>query len=153
MKFKNSLAIGIVSSVLSFLSLGTASLAADVRISGDNGGSLGAYMEKYNSLRQADAKIVIEDFCISACTFVLGLIPVENVCVSPFAQFGFHSATIGGSDTYAPSGTAMMWTTYPEHVKVRLRKLGWDGGEHPELVFIKGTDLLPLCPEYVPVDE
>ena len=40
----------------------------------------------------------------------------------------------------APRGTNLVWAQYPEHVRARLGQLT------PEMVYIKGTELLPACP-------
>lgn len=116
-------------------------------ITSDFGGSVIEYIQKYNKYRLEDRKITVMDDCMSACTFLVGRIKDENVCVSDIAQFAFHSAyvmTMMGP-MYAEEATRLMWNYYPERVKVKLRELGWDGGEHPNFVYIKGTDLYPLC--------
>lgn len=115
-----------------------------VIITSDFGGSVIEYIKKYNSLRQSGSKIMVDDVCISACTLITGLIPDANVCVSPTAVFAFHSAW-SGYGTYSSEGTRLIWQIYPEAIKEKLRALGWDGNEHPDLVYIKGTDLYRPC--------
>lgn len=116
-------------------------------VTSDFGGGVMEYIEKYNRWRLEGRKVRVEDDCMSACTFLIGRLPEANVCVSDIAQFAFHSAwvmTFAGP-MYAQEATRLMWQYYPEKVKVKLRELGWDGGEHPDFVYIKGTDLFPLC--------
>lgn len=120
---------------------------AQVVITGDYGGSIVTYIEKYNTIRQVQGRVILDDICISACTLVLGLVPLRDVCANPHAVFGFHSAWINSfaGPVYSKDGTALVWALYPENVRARLKELGWDGGEHPDLVFVKATEFVPSC--------
>lgn len=117
------------------------------RITSDFGGGIIEYIEKYNKLRQTGGKVRIDDLCMSACTLATGLLPDEDVCVSPYAIMAFHSAwvmTFGGP-AHSKQGTDLLWAIYPEKVKEKLRERGWDGGEHPEFIYFKGTDFYKAC--------
>lgn len=112
------------------------------------GGRLDEFVEKYYEWRQAGVRVRVEGFCISACTFILGIIPRDRVCVSDQAIFGFHSAWSPGPDgrpKYSAEGTNLIWNLYPKFVRDILTKLGWDGGEHPSVLYVKGTEFYPLC--------
>lgn len=119
-------------------------------ITSDYGGKIFEYIDKYNELRREHKKVRVEDYCLSACTLVTGLIPESDVCVTPFTRFGFHSAwvmTILGP-LFHKEATRIIWNVYPENLQEALKKRGWDGeGDeaHPEFIYIKGTDLYELC--------
>lgn len=119
-----------------------------VIISSDFGGGIIDYIEKYNKLRQAGTKVQIDDLCMSACTMVTGLIPAENVCVSPYAIMAFHSAWVMSfsGPQHSKEGTALLMNIYPDKVREKLLERGWNGVDpHPEFIYFKGTDFYPLC--------
>ena len=118
-------------------------------VTSDFGGSVGEYIQKYNLWRQEGRKIRVDDDCMSACTFMLGRLKADNVCVSDIAQFAFHSAyqmSFAGP-VFAKEATRLMWQYYPEPVKVKLREAGWASGEveHPDFIYIKATEFYELC--------
>lgn len=118
-----------------------------VVITGDLGGSVVEYIQKYNKLRQDGSRVRIDDLCMSACTLITGLVPDPAVCVSPYAIMAFHSAwfmTPFGPQ-FSPEGTRLLWNIYPEKVREKLKANGWDGSEHPDFIYFKGTDFYPLC--------
>lgn len=119
-------------------------------ISADFGGSIGEYIESYADIRHSKVKIRIEDYCISACTMVLGLIPRDRVCADDRALFGFHSAWFMGpfGPVFSREGTRLVWNLYPKAVQDDLRARGWDGEgnePHPELIYVPATKFLPKC--------
>lgn len=125
-----------------------------VEITDDYGGSVFEYITKYNTYRKNKTKLRITDYCLSACTFVTGLVKKENVCVTEHTQFGFHNAyqmnPFTGETKFNREATRLIWNMYPHDLQDNLRKRGWDGdGEKPqmEFIYIKGTDLYPLCAE------
>lgn len=118
-------------------------------VSSDFGGSVGEYIRKYNTWQLEQRKIVVADDCMSACTFMLGRLDAANVCVTPHAQFAFHSAyqmSFAGP-VFSKEATRLMWQYYPEEVKVKLREAGWASGEveHPDFIYIKATEFYDLC--------
>lgn len=115
------------------------------------GGSLLQFMLDYEELRRSGRQVVIDGMCISACTLVVGLIPAERICVTPFAQLAFHSAYIPTSrgPQHSSEGTRLAWQIYPEYIRELLRERGWNGGhaktnEHPNLLYLDANDLRPL---------
>ena len=115
-------------------------------ISNDWGGSILEYVEKYTTWRLQGAKVRVEGFCVSACAMMTGLLEDKNVCVSPFSIFAFHSAGFGPFYAYSEPGTRLLWQVYPEHVRKLLAANGWSHpSEHPDLLYIKGTDLYKQC--------
>jgi hypothetical protein len=119
---------------------------AALRIKFDPGGRLIDYIEKYNMLREAEAKIMIDGLCISACTLITGIIEDANVCVTNNARLAFHSASYGDTGAHASEGTRLAWSIYPEKVRALLRAKGWDGDDpkvnaHPDLIYVEGEEL------------
>ena len=66
--------------------------SADYRITRDHGGLVDQYKVKYASIRDRGERVVIDGICNSACTLVLGIVPLNRICVTPRASLGFHMA-------------------------------------------------------------
>ena len=75
----------------------TASHAA-VRIVDDPGGRIGTYVERYEGMRSSGERVIIDGYCASACTIVLGTIPHDRICVTSRARLGFHAAWDPGAN-------------------------------------------------------
>ncbi|EJW09974.1 putative exported Uncharacterized protein [Rhodovulum sp. PH10] len=117
----------------------SATARADWRITDDPGGPIALYRVKYDGLAREGRRVVIDGPCLSACTLVLTL-PRDQVC----ATLGFHSAwapTADGRRVYSREGTAALWRSYPAPVRAALRRRGWRGGPHPDLVMLGGRAL------------
>src|SRR5258708_15844071 len=63
---------------------------AAVRIGLDRGGRIGAYVDKYKGLRSSGEMVIIDGYCVSACTIVLGSVPHDKICVTSPANLRFH---------------------------------------------------------------
>ena len=68
-----------------------------------------------------------------------------KACAMPKAIFGFHAARYYNKSTLeiigdSNHGTQTMWAHYPDKVKIRL-----GGRLSDDVVYIRGTDLLPPC--------
>lgn len=118
------------------------------RIRIDGGGVLGEYIDRYNHLRASGARVVIDGLCISACTMVVGLIPENRVCATPFGQLAFHSASATSrmGRQHSSEGTRLLWAIYPQKVRDLLIAKNWDGddetkNEHPNLIYVAGDEL------------
>lgn len=121
---------------------------AEWRITDDPGGSIALYRVKYAALAAEGRRVVIDGPCLSACTLVLTL-PRDQVCATPRATLGFHSAwapTADGRRVYSREGTAALWRSYPAQVRAALRRKGWSGNRHPALVMVRANDFVPVCP-------
>jgi len=135
-------------------SFGTnASLRAEYRITRDHGGLVDTYKAKYAKIRDRGERFIIDGICNSACTLVLGIVPLNRICVTPKASLGFHEAYIDKSYTLgirvtSYSGTADLMSYYPASVKNWIKR---QGGLTPEMKRVKnGPDLwamLKPCPE------
>jgi hypothetical protein len=116
------------------------------RIMFDPGGILTIYIEKYNEWRRTGELVVLDGFCISACTMVLGLIRPERACATPFARLAFHSASyhdrMSGQRSFAREATRLLWHIYPHNVRALLLRRGWqDGMDHEHLIYVEGDEL------------
>lgn len=125
-------------------------------ITRDNGGRIGAYVDRYGSLRDSGEKVVIDGTCASACTIVLGAIPRERLCATPRARLGFHQAynlsdASHGSPVRAvanPEASAYLLSLYPEPIRRWIR--GHKGLPAPaQMLWLRGkalARLVPRCP-------
>jgi|SRR3954470_676513 hypothetical protein len=126
---------------------------ADYRITRDHGGLVEEYKEKYKKIRDKGERVIIDGICNSACTLVLGIVPLSRVCVTPNASLGFHEAyfdksfTLGVKITSA-SGTADLVSYYPQPVLDWIKR---HGGLTPEMKRVKnGPELWAMidpCPD------
>ena len=102
---------------------------ADYRITRDHGGLVDEYKAKYAEIRDRGERVVIDGICNSACTLVLGIVPLNRVCVTPRASLGFHQAYYDKSLTFGVkvtsyAGTADLMSYYPETVKSWIARQG-----------------------------
>jgi len=131
----------------------TVPASADVRITRDHGGRVDAYKAKYARLATSKERVVIDGVCNSACTLVLGIVPLKRVCATPRASFGFHQAYYdkrwtAGAKVTSIAGTAELMSVYPDKVK---RWISRHGGLTAQMKHLKsGPDLWAIvdpCPE------
>ena len=73
---------------------------ADYRITRDHGGMVDEYKAKYALIRDRGERIIIDGICNSACTLLLGIVPLDRVCVTPRASLGFHMAYYDKATTF-----------------------------------------------------
>jgi hypothetical protein len=130
-----------------------AASAADYRITRDYGGFLDEYKAKYAAIRDHGDRVIIDGPCDSACTLVLGIVPLNRICVTPRARLGFHMAyyeqpATDGTRILSYEGTADMMSYYPETVK---RWLSRHGGLTSDTKKIKNSPelwaIVDPCPE------
>ena len=135
------------------LALWSTSARADYRITRDHGGLVDDYKAKYAAIRDRGERVIIDGICNSACTLVLGIVPLNRVCVTPRASLGFHLAYYDKSLTFGMkvtsyAGTADLVSYYPETVKDWIRR---NGGLTTEMKKVKnGPELWAIidpCPE------
>lgn len=135
----------------------TPAYAAPLRITFDPGGGVLDRYKEWVKQRESGDRVIIDGLCISACTFVTGLVPNQQVCVTPYARLGFHSAWTQGEDgeeKFAREATRLEWSIFPEAVREMMRKHGWSSGDvpHPGLIFIEGAELRTLYRDCTPED-
>jgi hypothetical protein len=134
---------------------GDTASAADYRITRDYGGFVDEYKARYAAIRDRGERVIIDGACDSACTLVLGIVPINRVCVTPRARLGFHMAyyeqvASNGGKVLDHQGTADAMSYYPETVKQWLDR---HGGLTPDTKKVKnGPELWTIvdpCPEEV----
>jgi len=137
--------------LLSFLAAGPA--RADLHITRDHGGYVEEYKKKYAAIRDRHERVIIDGICNSACTLVLGIVPMNKICVTPRASLGFHQAYYDKAFTFgikvnSSEGTSYLISYYPEAVKEWIRR---NGGLSNEMKKLKnGGELWKIidpCPE------
>jgi len=111
------------------LMLGAGPALADYRITRDHGGDIKQYEAKYERLRDAGERVVIDGICNSACTLVLGIVPAKHICVTPRASLGFHLAYFdqrwtAGIKITSYAGTQELMQYYPQPVKDWIARHG-----------------------------
>jgi hypothetical protein len=131
----------------------TVPASADLRITQDQGGYVDHYKAKYARIRDKGERIVIDGTCNSACTLLLGMVPLRQVCVTPRASLGFHQAHYdkrwtAGVRMTSISGTAELMSVYPKSVTDWVAR---HGGLTPQMKHLKnGAELWKIvdpCPE------
>jgi hypothetical protein len=78
----------------------------------DPGGEVGTYLLFWDRINLTGVPVVIDGACVSACTFVLGEVPPDRICVTPRASLGVHQARVNDSDVGDPGVTALLQTTF-----------------------------------------
>lgn len=134
------------------LVLASAPAHADYRITRDFGGLVEQYKAKYAQIRDRGERVVIDGICNSACTLVLGIVPLSRICVTPRASLGFHAAYYDRSYTLgikvtSYAGTADLMSHYPDSVREWIRR---KGGLTPQMKRVRnGPELWAMvdpCP-------
>jgi hypothetical protein len=117
---------------------------AVVRIVQDPGGRIETYMDKYQGLRSSGETVIIDGFCASACTIVLGTLLHDKICVTSRARLGFHAAWDSGSNGRKitnPQATQTLYSMYPFEVR---RWIDQRGGLTPHMIFLSGRELAAM---------
>jgi hypothetical protein len=127
---------------------------ADLRITRDFGGYVEEYKARYERIRETGERVIIDGICNSACTLVLGIVPLQRICVTPRASLGFHQAYFdkrwtAGVKVTSIAGTAELMSVYPNPVKEWISR---QGGLTPEMKKLRnGADLWMIvnpCPDW-----
>ena len=138
---------------LLLLSVAAAPARAELHITRDHGGYVVEYKAKYKRVRDKGERVIIDGICNSACTLVLGIVPMNKICVTPRASLGFHEAYYDKAFTFgikvtSYEGTSDLMSYYPASVKDWIRR---HGGLTTDMKKIKnGPELWKIvdpCPE------
>jgi hypothetical protein len=129
----------------------SASYAANATlwITGDNGGTILEYAQRFQKARNSGERVVIDGKCLSACTMVIGMVPRDHVCVTPNAVLGFHAAfrrTETGAIVASTDATKFMMDAYPPAVRKWIKQRG---GLTSRMIFLSGSELTAFvtsCP-------
>ena len=123
---------------------GVAAGRAEVRIAEDRGGRIETYVGKFQGVRNSGEIVIIDGFCASACTIVLGTVPHDRICVTSRAKLGFHAAWDPGSNgrkmTNAEA-TQTLYLMYPSEIR---RWIDQRGGLTPHMIFLRGRELTAM---------
>ena len=142
----------LASFLLAFITVSPA--LADLRITRDFGGYVEEYKARYERIRDNDERVIIDGICNSACTLVLGIVPLQRICVTPRASLGFHQAYFdkrwtAGVKMTSIAGTAELMSVYPNPIKDWIAR---QGGLTPGMKKLKnGVDLWMIvnpCPDW-----
>jgi hypothetical protein len=136
-----ALAAGVIAPVV--MTMFMSSLAsAEVRIVGDPGGEVSAYLQKYQQIRDSGQRVVIDGACLSACTLLTAIIPPDRVCVTQRAMLGFHAASYydDTSRSFVPTraGSRLVMSYYPPAIR---RWIDRHGGLTPHIIQLRGREL------------
>jgi hypothetical protein len=122
--------------------------AAATRITGDRGGQLVNYVERFAAARASGERIIIDGPCLSACTMVIAMLPRGQICATSHAVLGFHAAwrpTTGGRRVRVQTATQLMYEAYPSKVRNWIDR---NGGLSERMIFLTGrelTEVVPTC--------
>lgn len=118
---------------------------AEVRISGDPGGEVAAYIHKYQEIRDSGQRVVIDGPCLSACTLLTGIVPRDRVCVTSHAILGFHAASYydDTSRELVPTraGSRLVMHMYPPEIRRWIER---HGGLTPHMIRLSGRQLTAM---------
>jgi hypothetical protein len=132
----------LLASVILFAAAGASHAA--IRIADDRGGRIGTYLDKYHSLRASGETVIIDGYCASACTLVLGMIPRNKICVTSRANLGFHAAWDpdgNGREVVNRGATRSLYSMYPSQVR---RWITAQGGLKPQVIYLRGEELMSM---------
>jgi hypothetical protein len=141
-----ALVAGVIAPVVMTMFMSTlltsSSASAEVRIVGDPGGEVSAYLQKYREIRDSGQRVVIDGACLSACTLLTAIIPPDRVCVTQRAMLGFHAASYydDTSRTFVPTraGSRVVMSYYPPAIR---RWIDRHGGLTPHIIQLRGREL------------
>ncbi|BAM90316.1 signal peptide [Bradyrhizobium oligotrophicum S58] len=78
------------------------------------GGNVAAHIYQYTRVNQEYDRVVIDGQCKSACTTVLGVVPLSKICIAPGGYFMFHAAHHSDRSFSYPLTQLMMQAYAPE---------------------------------------
>jgi hypothetical protein len=121
----------------------SSSAIGEYRVTADLGGSVEGHKETFAALRDSGQRVVVDGPCDSACTLVLGIVPLSRICVTDRGSFGFHMAyydlaLTDGVKVVSYLGTAEFMSIYPTAIKDWLSR---NGGLTQEVKYLYGPEL------------
>jgi hypothetical protein len=82
----------------------------------DPGGNVAAHIYTYSQINAEYDRVVIDGQCKSACTEVLGVVPLSKICIAPSGYFMFHAAH-HRDRSISPGDTQLMMSAYAPEVR------------------------------------
>jgi hypothetical protein len=119
---------------------------ATMRITGDPGGLVVDYVNRFEAARANGELVIIDGACLSACTLAIAILPRGQVCATPNAVLGFHAAwqpTENGGRVASPAATQAMYEAYPANVRKWIARRG---GLSKRVILLKGRELIAAVP-------
>jgi len=139
-----ALVAGVIAPIL-FNVLISSGASAEVRIVGDPGGEVSAYLQKFRQIRDSGQRVVVDGACLSACTLLTAIIPRDRICVTRRAMLGFHAASYYDdvSRKFVPTraGSRLVMSYYPPEIR---RWIDRHGGLTPHLIQLRGRELAAM---------
>jgi hypothetical protein len=91
-------------------------------ITNDRGGFIDRFIKKYQRWNKQNKIVVVDGYCASSCTMVIGMISRSRLCVTRNAVFGFHGSYynavfITGPKIENPDQTHLMTDRYTDDVR------------------------------------
>jgi hypothetical protein len=95
-------------------------------IRSEPGGSALLYFDRFKALQASGDDVEIRGPCVSACTFIMILIPRERLCFDKTAWLGFHQAREENGVVSEKSKrlTEMMFDSFPSDIRRWLQDKG-----------------------------
>src|SRR5262249_48222138 len=127
--------------VLASVAIGATSISQSIaatRITGDRGGLLTGYVERFEAARDSGERVIIDGPCFSACTLAIALLRRGQVCATPKAVLGFHAAwrpTANGGRRTSEPATEAMYDVYPSNIRKWIDRRG---GLSERIILLKG---------------
>jgi hypothetical protein len=87
--------------------------------------------------------VIIDGFCVSACTIVLGSVPHDKICVTSRAKLGFHAAWNPGSHGRKITNPDATQTLYSMYLYEIRRWIDQRGGLSPRMIFLSAASSRP----------
>ena len=107
---------------------------------------MGPFLALFDRVRASGERVVIDGPCLSACTLVLSMVPIDRICVTRRAILGFHAARSIDSRgrIYAePEASELVLEAYPYAVRGWIRNRG---GLTSRLLLLRGRELAAIYP-------
>jgi len=106
----------LVSLAIFTMALARSAHAEKVYYLHDPGGNVAAHIYTYQQINAEYDRVVIDGQCKSACTTVLGVVPLKKICIAPSGYFMFHAAH-HGDRSINPGMTELMMSAYAPEVR------------------------------------
>ena len=141
MRHAGPMVVGIAAAAIS-----VSPASATMRITGDPGGLVVDYVERFEVARANGELVIIDGACLSACTLAIAILPRGQVCATSNAVLGFHAAwrpTANGGRVTSPDVTQAMYEVYPAKVRKWIARRG---GLSKRIILLKGRELAAVVP-------
>ena len=108
----------VAAAIIAVVALATASSASAEKVYylHDPGGNVGVHIYTYTRVNEDYDRVVIDGQCKSACTTVLGVVPLNKICIAPSGYFMFHAAH-NRDRSFNPGQTQLMMQAYAPEVR------------------------------------